>query len=399
MNVASFGFLLLVLVGSAFFFALPRGAARRAVLTILNAIFLWTLVPDLTTAGVLAAFLLSGFVAARVAMRWSSRWVLPGYLIALVAAFLVLKRYAFVAFALPAALQTHTVVIVGLSYMLFRQIHFVVDAAQGQLAKPSLWAYLNYQLNLFGILSGPIQRYDSYATYWSDPVPMHRDQPALLRAYGRLFVGLFQLMVLGELCIELYQTAVAQTGWHPLGRSLAIFYSYPAYVYLNFAGYCSIVIAAASLFGMTMPENFDRPYVARNMIDYWNRWHISLSHWIRDYIFTPLYKALVMRWSKGATAFGPLCFFVAFLIAGVWHGSTLNFVYFGVANGIGVSLAKMWENRLVKKRGRKGFKEYLKSKPVHAVATVVTFHYACASIQFFPPDLAGLRAILGYLSS
>ena len=78
MNVASFGFLLLVLVGSAFFFALPRGAARRAILTILNGVFLWTLVPDLITAGVLGAFLLSGYAAARVAMRWPSRWIQTG---------------------------------------------------------------------------------------------------------------------------------------------------------------------------------------------------------------------------------------------------------------------------------------------------------------------------------
>ena len=158
MSVASFGFLLLVLVASSFFHLLPSVVARRAVLVALNAAFLGALVPNSASMLALAVFLATGWAVARwVAVR-PRRFVVPAYVALLVAAFLVGKKYTFLAFFSPALLD-HPIGILGLSYMLFRQIHFVVDAAQGQIARPSLSVYLNYQLNVFTVLSGPIQRY------------------------------------------------------------------------------------------------------------------------------------------------------------------------------------------------------------------------------------------------
>lgn len=398
MNVASLPFLLLVLGASAFFFFL-RAPLRRVLLAALNAAFLASLIPNAATAVALAVFLLSGWVVARAVAARARRFVVPIYLLALVAVFLVLKKYTFLGALLPPPALAHPIAIVGLSYMLFRQIHFVVDAAQGQIEKPSLWVYLNYQLNLFTVLSGPIQRYQDFAAYWRDPVPLHADATRLLEAYARLLWGLVLMVVIAGACFDLYRVAVASPGWHPAARAAAIFYGYPAYVFLNFAGYCSIVIAAASLFGMRVPENFNQPYRARNMIDYWNRWHITLSHWIRDYVFTPSYRALASRWPARAAAFGPVCFFVAFLVAGLWHGSTGNFAMFGLLNGLGVAVAKAWENLLLRRGGRAGLKRYMQSPGIARAANLVTFHYACATILFFPEDLGGLRAMFGMLQS
>jgi D-alanyl-lipoteichoic acid acyltransferase DltB (MBOAT superfamily) len=158
-------------------------------------------------------------------------------------------------------------------------------------------------------------------------------------------------------------------------------------MYFNFSGYCDAMIAAAGLFGIRMPENFDYPFLSRNMIDYWTRWHMTLGFWIRDYIFTPLYMTIASHWPARAASFAFLCYFLAFFLAGLWHGSTWNFVIYGLLNGLGVAAAKLWENWLVKRRGRRGFKTYLQSRSIHALAVIGTFHFVCFTLLFFPTDL------------
>ena len=126
-----------------------------------------------------------------------------------------------------------------------------------------------------------------------------------------------------------------------IGHFLGVLYFYPLYLYLNFSGYCDIVIAGASFFGMKLPENFDQPYLSRNVIDFWTRFHRTLGFWIRDYLFLPLYKAVAERWPKRADLLAFLCYFVAFFVAGIWHGPTANFVVFGLLQAVGVSAAKL----------------------------------------------------------
>ena len=77
---------------------------------------------------------------------------------------------------------------------------------------------------------------------------------------------------------------------------------------------------------MKLPENFDQPYLSRNVIDYWTRFHRTLGFWIRDYLFLPLYKGVAERWPERADSLAFLCYFVAFFVAGIWHGPTANFV-------------------------------------------------------------------------
>jgi D-alanyl-lipoteichoic acid acyltransferase DltB (MBOAT superfamily) len=164
------------------------------------------------------------------------------------------------------------------------------------------------------------------------------------------------------------------------------FYFFPAFVYFNFTGYCDIVIGGAALFGIRVPENFDRPYLARNMIDYWTRWHRTLSFWIRDYIFTPLYVSIARRRASLASNLAFACYFVALFLAGVWHGATWNFVVFGLLNGAGVSAAKLWENIIVARVGRAGLRRYLASSPILYAARFSTFHFVCLTMFFLQPE-------------
>ena len=396
----------MLLVCGAFSFQLPGRRSRLAAFSVANALVLALLIPNLASLAALSVFLLSGYGVAMLLARRPSSLLLTGYLAALVATFLVLKRYEFIGLVLPMSLIQHPIDIIGLSYMLFRQIHFLVDAMQGQIEGGTLPAYLNYQLNLFGILSGPIQRFQDFHEFWQTPQPLLKDRHELLKAILRINLGVLKLAAIGAMCFYAYdvssstleQVARGFIVEMPMSRKLIyfaiMFYALPAHMYFNFSGYCDIVIGGALLLGIRMPENFDQPYLARNMIDYWNRFHRSLSHWIRDYIFMPLYKSAVERTPTLAEPLSILFMFVALFLAGVWHGSTLNWVAFGMLNGIGVATAKLWELLIVRARGRQGLKTYMKSSGVRLAAIAVNLNFACLTYLFFPTDMARTFRIL-----
>jgi D-alanyl-lipoteichoic acid acyltransferase DltB (MBOAT superfamily) len=281
--------------------------------------------------------------------------------------------------------------------MLFRQIHFVVDCAQSQAEKISLWTYINYQINFLTLVAGPIQRYQEFAAYWANPTPILHTNHDILKAYLRIFIGVICVAGISSTLFEFH--AGLQDKLEAVGKSnsvnpslqttLAIVlyvYVYPLYLYFNFAGYCDIVIGGAALIGLRLPENFTQVHLSRNILDFWTRWHQSLGLWVRDYLFTPMYMGLV-RWNaKAAGSLAFICYFLAFVIMGVWHGTGTGFFIFGLMHGLGGSLTKLWETYLLKRRGRKWLKEYLSINWVRRVAIFLTLNYFAVSLLFFSSD-------------
>ena len=144
-----------------------------------------------------------------------------------------------------------------------------------------------------------------------------------------------------------------------IAQFVLLAYAYMFFLYFNFSGYCDVVIAGAALVGLRLPENFNAPFLSRNILEYWTRWHITLGFWIRDYLFTPFYKAGVERFPQRTLAIAVIGYFFAFSLAGLWHGSTLNFLIYGLLNGAGLSAAKLWEYVIIKRSGRPGLRRYL----------------------------------------
>jgi D-alanyl-lipoteichoic acid acyltransferase DltB (MBOAT superfamily) len=404
MNVCSLEWVVCLVALSGLFFLIPSVRPRQFLLAACNLGFMATLVPDLVGWLALAAFAGSGYVTARALTRFRRKIILALYLAGLLSAFIVLKQYAFAKAVLPPALFAHVIATVGWSYILFRQIQVAVDAYQGQIENLSLWNYFNYQFNVFGFVAGPIQRYQDFCRYWVELSPILRDAESILRAYLRVFVGALKVSLLAGLWLALFNACVdvlasaGQAGQESFGRRMGhmagLFYGFPLYVYFNFSGYCDMVIGGASLFGLKMPENFDRPYLSRNMIEFWTRWHRTLGFWIRDYIFTPMYMAIVARWPARAASLAFFCYFAAFFLAGIWHGSTWNFVAYGFLNGFGLAATKLWETFLVKRIGRPGLRAYLQNPSIRVAAVALTLNFACLTMFFFASDLGRSFAIL-----
>lgn len=407
MSIPSDHFVLAALILSGVIFALPRIWFRQILLAGFSLAFLASQKLNRTSWITLAAFVLSGFVVGEILRRQANAKLrtalMLGYVFALVAVFAVLKEYQFLSLLIPHGTISRWISIVGLSYMLFRQIHYVVDVAQGQIESTNLWTYLNYQLNAFGLLAGPIARYQTFAADWDALAPKLKDTHEHLKSVSRLMLGVLKVMVVGNYAYQAYNLGCSQpivfTHLHDWAMFALVFYGFPVYLYFNFSGYCDVVIALASMVGITMPENFNQPYLARNVIDYWNRWHMTLTHWIRDYIFTPLYKAGVERQIMPQQLLGYICLFLALFLAGVWHGSGWGFVIFGVLHGTGIAASKMWEDRLIRERGRPGFREYMKSGKIRIFSIFLTMNFVCFAMLFFTSDLKTRADFLYHFAS
>src|SRR5205809_926186 len=129
------------------------------------------------------------------------------------------------------------------------------------------------------------------------------------------------------------------------------------------------------LLGQHLPENFDRPFTARNFLEFWQRWHMTLSNWFKLYLFNPLVGALAGRFPSRAAApyLGVIAFFVTFGVMGVWHGTTTVFVIYGLLMGAGASANKLWQVALARRLGKQGYRR-LAENPLYL--------YGCRGVTY-----------------
>jgi D-alanyl-lipoteichoic acid acyltransferase DltB (MBOAT superfamily) len=203
-------------------------------------------------------------------------------------------------------------------------------------------------------------------------------------------IGFFKVNVLAVLLHAVQQDALAQMAhWYPL--QLRLFAAcrlaavYPFFLYANFSGYIDIVIALARLMRVRLPENFDRPFSASSFLDFWNRWHITLSTWLKTYVYNPLLVGLMRQNLSPALDpfFAVLCFFVTFFLIGVWHGRTSEFVIFGVLQGGGVAANKLWQIAMTRALGRKGYKALANDSVYTAAGRGLTFSWFALTLFWF----------------
>jgi D-alanyl-lipoteichoic acid acyltransferase DltB (MBOAT superfamily) len=153
------------------------------------------------------------------------------------------------------------------------------------------------------------------------------------------------------------------------------------WLYLDFSAYSDIAVGIGRLIGVPAPENFNRPYLARNMIEFWERWHISLSQFIRRNVFIPIQMTL-MRRSEGEhpLLISSFAFTVAFLLCGLWHSIGWVWLAWGLFQAAGLIVCSLSRHVLIKRLGRKGYNRYLANPWIRLVAIAVTFEFAALAV-------------------
>jgi len=358
---------------------------RLAVLLISSAAFISILAHNPLVLLPLAAFLMLGYAGLQIISNgWFS--VKAWLLVAVIFTYIWLKKYTFLPHRIFLDFPYFTL---GLSYIFFRVLHLLIEAGD-KGPQVSVLRYLVYTLNFTTFVSGPIQRYDDFAKDQFAKVPIGLTTRVAATQIERLIRGFFKVNVLA-LVLNMFQSdAVAQLTL-PISLQQKLFSAfevatlYPFFLYANFSGYIDIVIAIARLLNIRLPENFDRPFSAASFLDFWSRWHITLSNWLKTYVYNPLLIALMRRNSSRALEpfLGVFCFFVTFFLVGIWHGRTSEFVLFGLLQGGGVAINKLWQITLTHWLGFKAYRRVAANSVYVALGRGLTFTWFSFTLLWF----------------
>jgi D-alanyl-lipoteichoic acid acyltransferase DltB (MBOAT superfamily) len=395
MDSASFEFILFGLVVAILANLNQSPRWRSAVLLVASIVFLGLLSPGVMQVAPLAGFLLLGYLGYAATRRSGGKQAAVS-IGAVVIAYLWLKKYAF----LPHGLFLNfPYLALGLSYIFFRVLHLIIESEDAESPKPGLAGYVAYTLNFTTLVSGPIQRYNEFAADLFAEDPIGLDIGVIATQLERIIRGFFKVNVLALLLNIVHNDALSALTRHGVssGKLLAAFELvtlYPFFLYCNFSGYIDIVIALARLMRIRLPENFDRPFSASSFIDFWNRWHITLSLWLRTYVYNPLLIHLSRRFVAPSlqSPFAVLSLFVTFFLVGIWHGRTSEFALFGVLQGGGVAVNLMWQLFLIARMGRKRYRALSNGPVYEAVGRGLTFTWFAFTLSWFWADWSQLEA-------
>jgi D-alanyl-lipoteichoic acid acyltransferase DltB (MBOAT superfamily) len=261
----------------------------------------------------------------------------------------------------------------GISYMAFRVSYLAVEVYKQKIPAPSLWQFLGFIFFAPAVPSGPISPYKLYLEGFSKPLLLKEIWP---EAFSRLFLGVLKFVFFASLLETLTYPHFLFNGRRHGVFDLSVS-SIACYlmVYCRFSGLIDMMIGAAALAGFPLKENFDAPLTARNLQDYWNRWHISLLDYIREVVFVPLLHFGVRKFGlQRMWILAPLCTFVVFILVGLWHGTGFNYLLFGLYHAAGLSLA-YWYGLFFKKFWPTKNAAYKKSKIAYAISWFITFLY------------------------
>jgi D-alanyl-lipoteichoic acid acyltransferase DltB (MBOAT superfamily) len=256
---------------------------------------------------------------------------------------------------------------VGISFFTFHGISYVTDVYRGDVAvcrQPlDMLLYMSFFPQL---VAGPIVR----AAYFLPQLARPSDEPIPLAAATVLILGgLFKKVVVANyLATGLVDPVFASPPGYGGPDLLLAVYAYAVQIYCDFSAYTDMAIALAALCGFRFPRNFDQPYRARRLREFWQRWHISLSTWLRDYLYKPL----------GGNRYGRLDTYrnlmITMLLGGIWHGAGWKFVMWGALHGGGLSLERIAA-------------PWIGARPTSlagkVLSTVIVFHFVCLAWVFF----------------
>ena len=253
----------------------------------------------------------------------------------------------------------------AISFFVFEFVHYLTDVYKGKTERVSLRDFFLFIFFFPSLVAGPIKRIQSFAEdkirfSWQDV------QAGLMR----MGIGLFKKIVFADSLNPLFVQVFAEPHQYSHTALWVAMYAYAFKIYLDFSAYSDMAIGAAKCFGYHLPENFNWPYISRNLTEFWRRWHISLSSWIRDYLYIP------MGGNRNGYAKALLYTFIAMTISGLWHGSNWTFVVWGMWHGAGQVVYKLWSKW-------RGEKRWLPRPASQFLAWALTFHFVCLGWVFF----------------
>lgn len=260
----------------------------------------------------------------------------------------------------------------GISFFAFEFIHYLFEIYRGGSTIKSFVLFALFAAFFPTQIAGPIKRYKDFEEQMlSFPrfKLSHLDEGVPL-----IIVGLAKKLLLADNLASLVDMGLRDPRIYGAPELWLFAYAFAFQIYFDFSGYTDIGRGSAMLFGYHIPINFNMPYFAKNMSDFWHRWHISLSTWLRDYLFIPLGGSRSGKWMTNRNLF------LTMAIGGLWHGASWNFVVWGVYHGLALIVHREFQ---VIKAGSTALKNFVDSKLGNILSMFITFQAVCIGWVFF----------------
>jgi D-alanyl-lipoteichoic acid acyltransferase DltB (MBOAT superfamily) len=267
----------------------------------------------------------------------------------------------------------------GISFFTFETMSYTIDVWRREL-EPAR-RYLDYLLFVCffpHLVAGPIVRPAQMLPQLA--AAPKADASMQARGLWRIGVGLAKKIVIGDYLAQTIVNRVFATPERFTALEVLVAaYAYAIQIYADFSGYSDVAVGSAALFGYVLPENFDAPYVSADLQEFWRRWHITLSTWLRDYLYKPL------GGSRSGSAKTYRNLMITMVLGGLWHGASWTFVVWGALHGFALALTRMWQRaRVAANGGAAGSSRPWSSRAsVRWLGIFATFHFVCFAWIFF----------------
>lgn len=272
----------------------------------------------------------------------------------------------------------------GISFFVFEFIHYVVDVYKGHEPVRSFLGFSLFASFFPTQIAGPIKRYQDFVPQFLAEAKFSPE--CLDEGISLILLGLFKKVMIADNLSFFVEGGFANPNLFT-GLDMWIFtYAFAFQIYFDFSGYTDIARGSAKLFGYKVPINFNLPYIASNISEFWHRWHISLSTWLRDYLFIPLGGSRCSKWLNYRNLL------LTMTLGGLWHGAAMHYLIWGAFQGIALIAHREFQS--VKKRVSL-IDELLKSKAGKVLSILITFHVVCIGWVFFrATDMQSCQTIL-----
>ncbi|CAD5276508.1 MULTISPECIES: MBOAT family O-acyltransferase [unclassified Imperialibacter] len=270
-------------------------------------------------------------------------------------------------FASPDDFIRNRALPLGMSYYIFRQLHFCLEVYKGNINDVKFASFMSYLFFFPVFLVGPINRYPE----WEREIRRRRwDADVFSLGLERILYGYVKIVILGNYFISngLYKFIFNLGEEHKWLASYLDCIRYAANSYFQFAGYSDIAIGISLLMGIRVVENFNFPFLAININDFWKRWHISLSQWCKDYIFLPI---------ASYTRMPIIAIVSSMLVLGLWHEVSMRYVIWGIFHGIGIAAWQLFD-----KHFQFDFRNRLAQILWRIVSVILTFNFVVVSFAW-----------------
>ncbi len=346
-NSAAYLFLFLPVAVSAYFLLqflrFPAGARMSLILASL-VFYGWGGVSNLPILGtsILANFLFARAMLSLPRDSHSRRWLLAGSLVFNLLMLGYFKNSSFLLNTLNGALGTdfplpQMTLPLGISFFTLQQIAFQVDTYESLASEKSFTDYLLF-VSFFPLLvSGPIVHHKETMPQLRRPDGWRLNIDNLAAGSFVLFAGFVKKVLIAD-SLAPYVSQGDSSPTFTLFEAWLTSWAFTFQLYFDFSGYTDMAIGSALLFNVRLPINFDSPLKSRSIIEFWSRWHITLTNFLTTYIYTPVYRAF----KKRSFAKSLVAVFVTFLASGIWHGASWTFLLFGMLHGIALLANHCW---------------------------------------------------------